>query len=376
MDQVKLAPSKSMDMAVSTNQLNSAFVYNVSKNYIIEPQATYKAKIWKGVLEALVGGTWQFKQSKMPFYTSATGFTSDEFLRNPSLAPTVSTRNASQDYKYISVFSRLNYNLMGKYILNGVFRRDGSSRFGPNNRFGNFGSIGAAWIFTEEEPLKQFDWLSFGKLRSSYGIVGSDAIGNYGYLDTYTSYSYLYNNTVGLYPTRLANADFKWEETRKMEAAIELGFLKNRVMATAAFYRNTTDNQLINYTISGQAGFTSYQSNLPALVENKGWEFTVNTTNIKTKDFDWNTSFNVSFNRNKLLKFDNIEKSSYYTSYIVGNPISSFYAYKFTGVDSTGLPLQAVAINIIPVQACPSIMAVSIIRCVIKILPLILCFSS
>lgn len=338
MDQVKLAPSKSMDMAVTTNQLNSAFVYNVSKNYIIEPQVTYKAKIWEGVLEALAGGTWQFKESKMPFYTTASGFSSDEFLRNPSLATTISTRNASQDYKYISVFGRLNYNLMGRYIMNLNFRRDGSSRFGPNNRFGNFGSAGAAWIFSEEEPVKKLDWLSFGKLRGSYGIVGNDAIGNYGYLDTYTAYSYLYNNTTGLYPTRLANADYKWEETRKVEAAIELGFLKNRVLATAAFYRNTTGNQLINYTVSPQAGFTTYQSNLPALVENKGWEFTLTTTNINTKDFGWNTSFNLSLNRNKLLKFDNIEKSTYYSSFIVGNPINAFYALKYLGVDSTGLP--------------------------------------
>lgn len=338
MDQLKLAPSKSMDMALASSVLNSAFVYNVSKNYIIEPQATYKVKVWEGMLEALVGGTWQFKESKLPYYTTASGFTSDEFLLNPSLATTVSTRNASQDFKYVSVFGRLNYNLMSRYILNLTFRRDGSSRFGPNHRFGNFGSAGAAWIFTEEGPLKQLDWLSFGKLRGSYGIVGNDGIPNYGYLDTYSSNSYLYNNTAGLTPSRLANADFQWEETRKTEAAIELGFFKNRVMASASFYRNTTGNQLINYTISGQAGFTSYQSNLPALVENKGWEFTVNTTNIKTKDFSWNTTFNLSFNRNKLLKFDNIEKSSYYTQYIVGNPISSFYAYKFLGVDSTGLP--------------------------------------
>lgn len=338
MDQVKLAPSKSMDMALASSVLNSAFVYNVSKNYIIEPQVTYKVKIWKGVLDALAGGTWQFKQSKLPYYTTASGFTSDEFLLNPSLATTVSTRNASQDYKYVSVFGRLNYNLMSRYILNINFRRDGSSRFGPNRRFGNFGSAGAAWIFTEEEPLKQLDWLSFGKLRGSYGIVGNDNIGNYNYLDTYTSNSYLYNNTAGLTPSRIANADFRWEETHKTEAAIELGFFKNRVMTSASFYRNTSGNQLINYTISGQAGFTTYTSNLPALVENKGWEFTVNTTNIKTKDFSWNTTFNISFNRNKLLRFDNIEKSSYYTQYIVGNPISSFYAYKFLGVDSTGLP--------------------------------------
>lgn len=341
MEQVKLQPSKSMDMALSGSTRNAAFVYNYSKNYIMEPQATYKVKVWEGVMEALVGATWQFRQSKMPYYTIASGFTSDEFLRNPSMASSVSTRNSSVDYKYASFFSRLNYNLMSKYIVNLVFRRDGSSRFGPNNRWGNFGSVGGAWIFSEEAFLKNLNWLSFGKLRGSYGIVGNDAIGNYQYLDTYSSYSYSYNGTTGTYPTRLANDDYRWEETRKLEGAVELGFLKNRILVTAAYYRNITSNALINYTVSGQTGFTSYQSNLPAVVENKGWEFTLNTTNIKGRNFEWNTIFNISFNRNKLLKFDNIEKSSYYATYQVGKPISAFYLYKYNGLDSNGLPSVA-----------------------------------
>ncbi|HEX6431196.1 MAG TPA: TonB-dependent receptor [Niastella sp.] len=339
MDQVKLAPSKSMDMSLAGSQINSAFMYNYTNNYIIEPQATYKARVWEGVLEALVGGTWQFKQSKQPFYTTATGFTSDEFIRNLSLAnPAATTRSASQDYKYTSTFGRLNYNVMSRYILNLVFRRDGSSRFGPDKRFGNFGSAGAAWIFSEEEPVKKISWLSFGKIRGSYGIVGNDAIGNYGFLDTYTSTTSLYNGTAGLVPSRLANNEYKWEETHKLEAALELGFVDNRIMVTADFYRNRTDNQLIDYTVSPQAGFTSYQANLPALIENKGWEFTLNTTNIKTKDFSWSTAINVSFNRNKLLRFNNIEKTSYYSVYQVGNPISSLYLYKYAGLDSNGLP--------------------------------------
>jgi TonB-linked SusC/RagA family outer membrane protein len=338
MDQVRLTPSKSLDMSLSSSILGSAFSYNYTNNYIVEPQATYKAKIWEGVLEALVGGTWQFKQSKQPFYTIASGFTSDAFLRNVSLATSSSTSSSSQDYKYTSAFGRLNYNIMGRYIVNLVYRRDGSSRFGPNNRFGNFGSAGAAWIFSEEEPVKRLSWLSFGKIRGSYGFVGNDAIGNYGYLDTYTSTSYIYNGTAGLVPSRLANNQYHWEETHKLEAALELGFVDNRIMVTANFYRNRTDNQLISYTLSPQAGFASYQANMPALVQNKGWEFTLNTTNIKTKDFSWSTSINVSLNRNKLLSFKDIEKSAYYASYIVGNPLSAVYVYKYAGLDSNGLP--------------------------------------
>lgn len=338
MNQTRISPSTSYDPFVGTLS-NSIFTYNYTNNYIVEPQVTYKAPVWKGTLEALAGGTWQFKQSKQPYYTSASGFSSDVFLNNPSLATSVSTRAYSQDYKYTSVFGRVNYNLAGTYILNLVYRRDGSSRFGPGNKFGNFGSAGGAWIFSQEKFMKGLDWLSFGKLRGSYGIMGSDAIGNYNYLDTYSASTYVYNGSAGLIPTRLANNDFKWEETRKLEAAMELGFLKDRILVSAAWYRNRSGNQLINYTVSAQTGFTSYQANLPAVVQNTGWEFTLNTTNINTKNFTWSSSVNVSINRNKLLKFDNIEKSSYYTTYVVGNPISSLYVYQYAGIDSaTGVP--------------------------------------
>lgn len=339
MDQVQLFPLSSMDPALASSIPRSNFSYNVTQNYIVEPQASYRTNIWKGKLEVLAGGTWQFSKSNMPVYLTASGFASDEFIRNPSSATLLSARTASQDYKFASVFGRINYNIENKYILNLVGRRDGSSRFGPGNRFGNFGSAGAAWIFTEENWMKGLPVLSFGKLRGSYGLVGSDFIGNYAYLATYQSSTYVYNGTTGLVPSRLPNSDFQWEETRKLELALELGFLDDDIMLTASAYRNRTGNQLVNYTLSAQAGFTSYQANLPALVENRGLEFTLNTTNIDKKNFKWSSSFNISFNENKLLEFPNIENSSYFATYVVGNPISSFYLYQYKGINATtGLP--------------------------------------
>jgi TonB-linked SusC/RagA family outer membrane protein len=342
MTQVVTRPLSSLNplFAGTATGGTASYVYNYTNNYIIEPQIDYSTKIWKGTLNALAGGSYQYKQSRMPYSTTASGFSSDDFLRTVSAASVVSTTSSSIDYKYASLFGRANYNLLNKYILNVNFRRDGSSRFGPNNKFGNFGSVGAAWIFSEEKLLKdKFSWLSFGKLRASYGIVGSDEIGNYGYLDTYTATPYNYGGVSGLNPSRLSNPDYRWEETKKMDIGLDLGFFNDRLSISANYYRNRTDNQLIDYTVSSQTGFPSYQSNLPATVQNSGWEFSVTSTNVRNKVFSWTSTFNISQNKNKLLSFPGIETSSYFGTYIVGNPINAYYLYQYAGINpATNLP--------------------------------------
>src|SRR5690606_34261334 len=123
---------------------------------------------------------------------------------------------------------------------------DGSSRFGPGRRFSNFGAIGAAWVFSEEPIVADIlPFLSFGKLRGSYGITGNDQIGDYQYLDTYTFGNALYDGVVGLAPTSLFNAAYSWEENKKLEVALELGFLKDRLFMGASYYKNTSSNQLV-----------------------------------------------------------------------------------------------------------------------------------
>ncbi|WP_442587248.1 SusC/RagA family TonB-linked outer membrane protein [Pedobacter sp. AW31-3R] len=342
MDQKRLTPMSSMDPGISWNQSRSLFIYNLTNNYIIEPQLTYNRNISKGKLGVLLGGTWQSQNSRQPYYTMASNFPSDAFLEDLASAEDVSTSSTSSQYRYISVFGRVNYNWESKYILNLNFRRDGSSRFGLNSRFGNFGSAGAAWVFTEEKFAKGLKFLSFGKLRSSYGVIGSDQIGDYQYLDSYVSVPYNYNGLNGLQPRRIANQDYQWEQTKKFEAAIDLGFFDDKLSLSAAYYRNISGNQLVDYPLSIQAGFPSYQANMPAKVENKGWEFTLSSQQIRTKEFRWSTDFNLSLNQNKLLAFPNIQNTSYYTRYVVGRPLNSFYVLQYTGFDpATGLPTVA-----------------------------------
>lgn len=322
----------------TTGSVIESYVY--TNSYIFEPQINYLTAIWKGNLEALVGGSWQFKQSEQPYSVNATDFLSDDFLSNIGSAATKIINSGSSEFKYASIFGRLNYNILDRYIANLSFRRDGSSRFGPNKRFGNFGSLGAAWIFSEENFLKdKLGWFSFGKLRGSYGIVGNDEIGNYQYYDSYSNSPYEYNGSTGLQPSRLANNEFQWEETKKIELGIELGFFKDRLSLTASAYRNRTSNQLLDFPVSPQTGFTGYQSNLPALVQNSGIELSLTSTNIQSKELKWTSSFNISKNSNKLLSYPDIEKTSYFTRYVVGRPLSSIFALQYAGIDpANGLP--------------------------------------
>jgi len=327
------AEANGMDMnfqrsyTVSTNNTN---------NFTVEPQLNYTTELWKGNLTALVGGSWQNRKSEMPSYVSSSGYSSDNLIGNLGTAENITANNGSAEYKYISLFSRLNYNIDNKYILNINFRRDGSSRFGANNRFGNFGSVGAAWVFTQEKFLNSLSWLSFGKLRSSYGEIGSDEIGDYQYAETFDTRNYGDGNA-SMAAARIANPNIKWGLTKKFEAALDLSFLNDRISFTAAYYKNTSSNQLVNYTLSAQAGFTTYTANLPAKVENQGWEFTLATTNIHTKNFNWSTSFNISTNSNKLVSFPGIEFTSYYSQYVVGNPLGGRYLYNYTGVNANGI---------------------------------------
>lgn len=311
---------------------------NAVNGYSVEPQLDYSLNLGKGSLKVLVGGTWQ-SSIKEGRNLLGEGFASDEQLNNPDAAIDMTVRSYNYaDYKYNSVFGRVTYNWDEKYIINGTFRRDGSSRFGPGKRFGNFGAIGAAWIFTNESFMKELSFLSFGKLRGSYGTVGNDQINDYQYFDSWSATSLPYAGYGGLYPSRFSIPNYQWEVNNKLEAAIELGFLKDRILLNASFYSNRTDNMLIYYALSPQSGFPDYLANLPAKLQNKGLELELSTVNISKQDFRWNTSFNLTIARNKLLEYPDLEKSSYTKTYFIGQPINVSTGLISTGIDpQTGL---------------------------------------
>lgn len=317
-----------------TSPSYSNFANNNLQSWIVEPQITYTKNISKGIVSVLIGATAE-QNTSIGQDTHATGFSSDLQLQNLSAATATNVVATNVIYKYTAIFGRLNYNWEDKYLLNFTGRRDGSSRFGPQNRFADFYAIGAGWIFSKERfAEKNLTWLSYGKLRASYGTTGNDQVGDYSFLDLYknvTGIGVPYQGVQGLTPVSIYTPNLQWELTRKLEAGLEFGFLKDRAMFNISYYLNHSSNELVPYELPGITGFTTIEKNLPALVQNKGLELELSTVNIKTKNFRWSSSFNLSMNRNKLVS-GYPGMSSYYQQ-LVGYPINSVFVYHFVGVN-------------------------------------------
>ncbi|WP_374173172.1 SusC/RagA family TonB-linked outer membrane protein [Flavobacterium tructae] len=317
-----------------TSAISNLILNNTKRSsWIVEPQINWEKKISKGKLGVLIGGTFQ-EQSTSRLFQSGTGFSSNSLIYDLASATYQQVLLSDQTvYRYQAFFGRVNYNWQDRYILNLTGKRDGSSRFGPGNQFANFGAIGLAWLFSNEKFLKDNSMLSFGKLRGSYGTTGSDQIGDYQFLNTYSSSGISYDNIIGLQPNRLFNPNFGWEINKKLEAALELGFFADRIFLTGAWYQNRSSNQLVGIPLPGTTGFTQIQANLTATVENKGLEFTLRTINFSSKNFNWISTINLSFSRNKLLAFPNLSSSTYQNKYRIGEPLSIQLRYHYTGLD-------------------------------------------
>lgn len=311
---------------------SSQFSQSQKGNWIVEPQLDYQKEIGRSKFSALVGVTFQQRTDESTSI-SAGGYNSDLLLNSVSAASTLTADNDFSIYRYNALYGRINYNYSSRYIVNLTARRDGSSRFGVGRQFSNFGAIGVAWLFTNESWLKNNPTLSFGKIRSSYGITGNDQIGDYRYLDLWSSTSNPYIGTPGLRPTLLFNPDYNWEKNNKLEIALEIGLLKNRILLSGSYYLNRSSNQLTNYRLPTQTGFTSVVKNLPALVQNSGLELTWHSTNIKNEKFKWESSLNISFPRNKLVSFPGLVNSSYNSIYVEGKSLSVIRSLKYLGVD-------------------------------------------
>jgi TonB-linked SusC/RagA family outer membrane protein len=319
--------------------ISAAFANSSAQNINIEPQINYNKTIGKGELTALVGGTYE-KSTTDAFQTQAYGYSNDAFLNSINGASSQSPYDAAGLTKYVAFFGRLNYIYDQKYIVELSGRRDGSSNFGPGNQFGTFGSVGAGWIFSEETAFKDAaPFISYGKLSGSYGTTGDDASEGYKFQALYSAFPY--GNTTPFQgikqniPINLYNPDFKWATKKSLNVGLDFGFFNNRLLLNATYYRDREGDQLVEYPLAAQAGFATVYENQPALVQNKGWEFTLTSTNIKGKDFTWTSTFNISFNRNKLLAFPNLDASSYTDQYVIGQPTSVVFGYRYKDVNPT-----------------------------------------
>ncbi|MGC4041885.1 MAG: SusC/RagA family TonB-linked outer membrane protein [Flavobacterium sp.] len=315
------------------------FLNNAARqSWIAEPQLNWNKKFGKAAVSFLAGGTFQNKTGSQIVHQGL-GFPSNSLIHNLAAASNITiTQNDETVYRYQAFFGRANLNWDDKYILNLTGRRDGSSRFGPGKQFATFGAVGGAWLFSNEKVLKDNKILSFGKLRASYGTTGNDQIGDYQFLDTYTTTGIAYDGIIGLEPSRLFNPSFGWETNKKLELALETGFLNDRIFFTASWYKNRSSNQLVGVPLPGTTGFNSVQANLDATVENRGLELTLRTVNFQNKDFSWTTNFNISSAKNELVSFPGLEASTYRDQFVIGESINIVKVFHLMGVDpATGL---------------------------------------
>jgi hypothetical protein len=302
---------------------SSLFGNNNGTRSIVEPQLEYRGLIGKGKINALIGGTLQ-SVSQDGNSMIGQGYVNDKLLGSIANAPTVYASDEFGKYKYAAIFGRITYNWENKYIINLSARRDGSSRFGPGKQYGNFGAVGAAWIFSEEKWVKDhLPVLSFGKLRGSYGLTGSDAIGDYNFLTQWSGLRIPYQEGTPAYiPLLHANPNLQWQTNKKLEAALNLGFLKDRFNMEISWYRNRCGNQLLPFPLSIITGFAEVTANYPALVQNSGWELTLRARLIEQKDIDLSFTLNAGRNYNKLVAYPNLSQSPYAYLYKIGQPLN------------------------------------------------------
>ena len=204
----------------------------------------------------------------------------------------------------VSLLGRANYTFKDRYIFTASFRRDGSSRFAPGNKFANFASGAVAWTISEEEFIKNLNIFSNLKLRLSYGQTGNQAISSYQTIASLAPSNYPLDGTLSsgfagqTYKGPL-NDKLKWETTEQFDFGLDLGFLNGRINLTADYYIKTTKDLLLQADVPGSSGFTSATLNVGKL-ENKGLEVTLETINMKNKKFSWTSNFNIAFNSNKI----------------------------------------------------------------------------
>lgn len=292
-------------------------------------------------ISAVVGQAYNYFRIDNVTLNSNGGYSSDVPTLNASLNPATGTTTASQS-TLLSYFGRVQYDYKGRYMASVSMRRDGSSRFGPNYKWGSFPSVSLGWRVSEENFLASVPEISNLKLRASYGQSGNNNIGDYDAFSTLTNYYYTFGGTrvVGVGVNSIPNPDLHWEKSATYNYGLDLG-LWNRINISVDYYNKKNTDLLLQVPTASALGYTSYYANI-GQVSNKGWELELNTQNLKGGAVDWSTSINLSHNSNKLLSLGGqqrleIPAASSWTSapfaiMQVGLPMYSLYVVQQNGV--------------------------------------------
>lgn len=323
---------------------------NRYSNYLLEGYLTFDKTFNKiHALNVVAGYSWQEFNNYIST-VRAEGFVNDNLgANNVGGARTQEARNNQEKNRLISFYARANYNLMDKYMFTATVRRDGSSRFGPNNRWAVFPSGAFAWKIKQENFLKDVSFLDDLKLRLGYGITGNQDIGNFRYSQTYSINSKEGTSFGGVaYPsygiTAIANPNLKWEQTAQFNVGIDYAFFNNRLRGSLDVYNKKTSNLLLTIDAIQPAVSSTYLDNIGAMV-NRGVEFSLDAAVISTKDFYWDANLNVAYNKNEVTELYNNKDIVYgvvsgagasgNTQILrVGESVGSFYGRRFIGIEN------------------------------------------
>ncbi len=329
----KLYPSIITDEWQKSNEGGS---YNyLGWNWMNEDYFSYSHKWGDHNFSAMAGFSaqrWSNQNEILVGTNSSTDYiyTMNAFASN--LTQT-STGTWQTSHSLASLFARITYDYKGRYLLTANVRRDGSSRFAENNKWGNFPSASVGWRISDEKFM-QFakPTLDDAKIRVSYGVTGNESIGNYDYVYTYSP-STIYDGVGGVSATRIGKDNLKWEETKQFDIGLDLSFWNSRLTATFDYYDKYTSGLLADYELPKESGFSTMKTNVGE-VSNRGFEVAIAGDIIRTKKFRWNASFNISRNINQ------IERLSEGKAYLEGDlwwmqeggRIGDFYGYKYINV--------------------------------------------
>ncbi|HEY4061136.1 MAG TPA: TonB-dependent receptor plug domain-containing protein [Puia sp.] len=322
-------PASAQDPATSPFSIDN--INRTSNSTVVaEPMMEYGRKIHSAdSVNVLLGCSWEEQYSLLSSLVSEYGSNAPMNTNAGSGSP-----DNRLVYRYEAIFGRVHTVHDRRYIVDLSFRRDGSSRFGPGRQFGNFGAVGVGWVFSRTRLLKTSRSLSFGKLRASYGTVGSDQIGDYQYLSLYNpaASGAGYLGAPSLSPATAYNPNLGWEIQHQFEGGLDLGLLNNRVLLSASYYYHWSGNELVLTNPSSQTGVAAVMANIAARVQNSGLEIVLTAHLLNTRHWQWTMSGTLSLPENKLVSFPGLATSTYANTFIIGKPLTELTGYRYTSV--------------------------------------------
>lgn len=320
---------------------NSSYATQTSHSLLFQGLLTYNKEWGIHSIDAMLGASLE-KFSENTSYQKVSNFPNDKSWVFDKDKGSV-TNNNEIDYNenaLLSYFGRIQYALMNRYLMTVSLRRDGSSKFGSENRWGFFPSVSAAWKINEEPFMRDLDWIGTTKLRLSWGQAGNDRIGSAQFLSNMSALNYPIGNSQslanGYVIGNIANALLGWETTTSYNLGVDFGLWNNRIYLSADYYKKETKDLLLKAPVSLITGFGNMMDNV-GNVSNWGLEFELNTANVSTSDFKWNSSLNISLNRNKITSLgnDNSDIRSGQGNTIIQRVGSSINSYMLLRVDRT-----------------------------------------